>query len=352
VRKTHQLVPCRYDDRAEVGKEILNSVFLAFTDKWAGRPSNMSRARRFGKFLKDQALTIQTSIQAAAESDTFASWLKQFNELKSDVTKAMDRVYNDAKPGASDPETGLPFTPNNHRILDGGHTISESMNRAFDVGEAQGLSDFDSFIEWGKAYLSDLSSPAGMPAFGKLTDDIYGFLRNHLNIRDETARDFVTVNGQEAFAALAGGAISAVALIFAWKKEDKEAFSRSLGSIGLGSVVFANPAAFLVAVVALAIGYNRIVCKKAMVRGGFISGVAFATSALIPGPILLGLIPAIVLTIYLNKKIGKDTDLVKEGATLLRLLKSPEFRDRLREATNSIVKSASAFGSRREVGES
>ena len=262
---------------------------------------------------------IQTAVASAInESPAVESFLKGFNEYKSEVSKAMDEAWLEAGAGGIDLKTGLQFTPSNHRVLDEGHTLLESMNRA------DAFTDFDSFMEWAKCYASDLSSPAGMPAFGRLSDDIYSFLREQGGIDEATARDWVTVNGQEALTAIIGGTISAVALTLAWKREDKEAFSRAVASIGIGAIVFANPVALSIAIVAMALQYNRMVCRKAMARGGFLTGTGLAVSLLIPGPILIGVIPAMVVTIYLNKKVGKDTDVIAEAkAILVKLSQHP-----------------------------
>lgn len=282
------------------------------------------------------AVVHTTAASALQDSPMVEDFLQKFNSVKNEITQAMDREF---KAGSIDVETGIAMSASNHRILDDGHTISESMSRAFQIGEDHGRSDFESFVEWGRAYLSDLSSPAGMPAFGKLTDDIYVVLREKLGVSDENARDFVTVNGSEAATAVIGGTISAIALVYAWNTEDKESFSRAIASIGLTSAVFLNPVTAAIAIVGLAIGYNKMVCSKAVARGGFITGMGLVVSALIPGPLLLGLIPAIVVTIYLNRKIGKDTDILDEGKTWLKIVSSPKFRKILSDNFENLLAS-------------
>jgi hypothetical protein len=229
--------------------------------------------------------------------------VRNLNQYKSELSKAMDGGFDI---GSLDLETGIKMSPNNHRILDGGHGFFESIQKAKEVGGEQGWSDTETFTTWFQSYFTDLSSPAGMPAFGDATDNMYAFLRNFLSLDEATARDLVTVNGQEAIEAILGGTLAGVSLFFAWKKQDKENFSKAIGSIGLGAAVSMNPAVLCIIVVAAALGYNTLVCKKAIQRGGIVSFVAMGTSALLPGPVLLGLIPGVVLAMYVNKKMGKD----------------------------------------------
>lgn len=146
-----------------------------------------------------------------------------------------------------------------------------------------------------------------MPVFGKVSDDVYANLRA-FNIDEQTARDFVTVNGSEVLQSVFAGTVSAVGLYFAWKEEDKEAFSKTAGSILFSGSVMLNPIVFAIAIVALAFGYQKLVCPNAVAKGSVVTGVSFLISALIPGPVVLGLIPAIVVAIYLNRKMDKNFD--------------------------------------------
>jgi len=267
--------------------------------------------------------------KAISQSD----FVSKINTYKSEVSKAMDSGLD---LGSIDPETGLKMSLNNHRILDGGHGFFESINKAQEVGVEQGWSPIETFGEWSKSYFSDLSSPAGMPVFDGLTDNAYAFLRN-IGIDDTTARDLVTINGQEAIESIVGGSFATIALVFAWKNEDKENFSRAIGALGLGSLIAVNPVVMVIVLAALGLGYNSLVCKKAVERGAVVTGVAMGTSMLIPGPILLGVIPAIVLAVYVNKKMGKDFDFTGELKRIYEILKTQEGRAKVVESLDKII---------------
>ena len=298
-----------------------------------------AQALKFSKFHGERAwlggvAAMGDFSQLLSQTD----FVSQLNTYKSEISKAMDAGY---KIGSVDLETGLKMMPNNHRILDGGHGFFESIQKAKEVGEANGLSGSETFSTWFQSYFTDLSSPAGMPMLGKLTDDAYALLQN-LGVSEETARDLLTVNGQEAIEALVGGSLATVSLVLAWKKEDKENFSKALGSIGLASVVGMNPVVLVVLVVAAALGYNTLVCHKAITRGAIVSSTAMLTSALIPGPILLGVIPGVVLAFYVNKKMGTDFDLASHAKLIFNKMKDPVERQKLLSSVEQMISDLSA----------
>ncbi len=283
--------------------------------------------KKFKAAIKEKYSKVSTTAAAlSADLSQFAAdspFIQSMNEnFTSAVSKAMDSDYIG---NIGELVEGIKMSANNHRILEGGHTVSESLSRAFEVGEKEGLSNMETFVEWAKAYVTDLSSNAGMP-LSSASDEIYGFLRN-IGVSEQAARDLVTINGTEALEAMLSGSIAAVALVFAWKTKDKEAFSKSIGALGLGAVVGINPVSLMVVVVALAIGYNKVLAKEGVKRGALLSGVAMTTSALIPGPLLLGAIPALVLTIYINKHLDKNVPLKDQAQKLIVFLKSKEFKE-------------------------
>lgn len=264
--------------------------------------------------------------------------VQKLNNYKSEISKSMDEGF---KMGASDLETGLKMMPKNHRILDGGHDFFETINRAKEIGETNGWSDSETFSAWFRAYFTDLSSPAGMPVLGKLTDDVYAFLRDPLGFSEENARDLVTVNGQEAIEAILGGSLAVLGLFLAWNKEDKEGFSKTIGSLGLISVLQVNPAVAIIVIIAAGLGYNSLVCHKAASRGAITSAAALLTSAIIPGPVLLGLLAGIVMGFYINKKMGKDFDLVAYVKVGLDKIKNPSEREMFIDELNELLASLS-----------
>lgn len=268
--------------------------------------------------LKNTAVLSSTELSSVvANSD----WFKSFNDYSSEVSKAMDAEFLLKLKG----EVTEKMAPSYHRIVDGGHGFFSSIEKAQEIGEKNRWTDFETFQEWTKSYLTDLSSPAGMPVFGKSTEYIYNFLKN-IGVSEEMARDILTVNGQEAVEALLSGGITFLSLYFAWKKEDKELFSKTVTSILLTSAIFMNPVTMLFGLVGLAIGYQKLVNKEAAARGAITTTSGLLVSALIPGPALLGAIPAIVLSIYISKKMGTTFKPIEHGQAFIKLVTSQEFK--------------------------
>lgn len=265
------------------------------------KPLTTSIQSKSNEIYNSGALTISEFSQFLGSTD----WMKSLNYISNDVSRSMDKGFLIKEYNLQDV---IKINPSNHRILDNGHGFFQSIAKAREIGEQKGLSDLDTFTQWWEAYFSDLSSAGGMPAFESATDDIYLFLRNTLNIDESTARDLVTINGQEAVDALLGSTLTVVVFMFSWKKQDKENFSKLVGSMGVGAVISMNPVLLSVVIVAAAIGYNTLVCKKSIQRGGIINIAAISTSALIPGPFLIGFLPALIVAFYLNKQMSKECD--------------------------------------------
>lgn len=264
------------------------------------------------------------SILGSNEISQFVSnseWFRSLNEYSSEVSKAMDSEFLLSLKGQATEK----MAPTYHRIVDGGHDFFSSIEEAQKIGSQNNWTDIETFQEWAKSYLTDLSSPAGMPAFGKMSESIYNFLKE-IGINEETARDTVTINGQEAIEALLSGGITFLALYYSWKKEDKEIFSKTVASILLTSTLMLNPVSFLVALVGLGIGYNKMLHKEAMARGAIITGSGLLLSSLIPGPVILGAIPGLVLSIYVSKKMGKKFNPIENSKAIYGFISSKEFQ--------------------------
>lgn len=274
------------------------------------------------------------AILGSAEASKLLSntdWFKSLNDYSSEVSKSMDKEFLLSLKGQATEK----MAPVYHRIVDGGHDLMSSIEKAREIGQEKDWSDLETFKEWANSYFTDLSSPAGMPVFGKMSEHIYKFLKD-AGIDEETARDIVTVNGQEAIESILSGSITFIAIFFAWKKEDKETFSKTVGSIVLSSTVMLNPVSLAIGIVAFAIGYQKLVNAEAMARGSIVTGSGLALSALIPGPVLIGAIPALILAIYISKKMGDDFKPIDSSKQLVSLLLSKEFKKTCEELFKSL----------------
>lgn len=240
-----------------------------------------------------------SAVPSLSEIVTNMEFWKSLNNFSNEVSKSMDMNWINFTQGVDSQIHMSAFT---HRILDGGHTISASLEKAFELGKDLGWSKLETFEEWGKAYFSDLSSRAGMPAFEDFTGTLFKFLQRH-GVSEERAREIVTINGQEALNAFIGGTISAVSLFFSWSSKDSDNFSRAVASVFMSGVKNVNPLTALVGIVGMAIGYQqKIIERDSFIKGGIVTGASMLTIALIPG-LLPGLIGAVVVSTWVNKKM-------------------------------------------------
>lgn len=282
--------------------------------------------KKVGQYKDDISAMAIIGTDQASRVISSTDWFTSLNDYSSEVSKAMDKDFLLFLKG----KTTEKMAPVYHRIVDGGHDLMSSIERAREVGQEQNWSDIETFKEWAAAYFSDMSSPAGMPAFGEMSEHIYKFLKQS-GLSENTARDIVTVNGQEAVESILAGSVTCIAIFFAWKKEDKEIFSKAIGSIILSATVMLNPVSLAIAIIALAVGYQKLVNVEGMARGSIITGSTLAISAIIPGPLMLGLIPAIVVGVYLSKKMGSDFNPIDHVKQIFLLVSSKDFRNSCEE---------------------
>ncbi len=256
---------------------------------------------------KDAVLYLTTALSTPEVAEHFSSWAgKEFNNLSNAVTKAMDGDF--ALGLVSGPAY---VSPEIHRLF-GGHTIPEAFSAA--AHALPDASHAEIALQAFKALASDMSSASGLPLF-TFTKEGYESavsFAGQLGISQEFFNDVVTFNAVEVL----GAAVPAIAILLGWSKGDRKRFWESLGAFGVSAVVSANPILAIVIVIAAALDFHRNGRSKdegakevrnALIRGGIMSGIVLGTSATIGGPIWVGLLLGIILSI-LAKKYGQEVD--------------------------------------------
>ena len=142
----------------------------------------------------------------------------------------------------------------NHRLFDGGHTIVGALKAV------RGASEDDNVAQeaWGfiQALLRDGTTSKGLPFanWDKATyDQVSGWLDTNFHIPKNWFEDLNSYDAAE----LLGSAIGVVALALNWKRAETEQFARFVGSMGLASVISANPMLMIVTVVSLAKAFHK-----------------------------------------------------------------------------------------------
>ena len=119
-------------------------------------------------------------------------------------------------------------------------------------------------------------------------------------------------------------------VILAWSSEEAERYARLIGSLGIGTIVAANPLAALFAVAILARGMHMCRGKAGYAEwtlGVLKGGAILATSTLIGGPAWVGLVAGTAVGLWVSRKTKqvKVADIrsflavrISEAASLMR----------------------------------
>jgi len=262
-------------------------------------------ARDFGIATKNdsvtQASTLANAILASDFSRNMESWLtKMFNEgVPSIYDKSADAIYNATHIGG----------PQLHRLFDESHTIWGLWDKVREASPDD--SHLQEIFGYLTAYGKDLSSHVGMPLFG-MSKDAYQEVSNTLgdtfNIPKPWVQDLFHVNGLEVF----GTSIAAIALTLRWNKATTEEFSRLVGSLGVSSVISANPLLGIVTIATAAKAFRqsrdkdeREEAAEGLAKGGVGTGVILATAAVVPGPVWVGLVAGLCVGVVVNQATSK-----------------------------------------------
>lgn len=230
---------------------------------------------------------------------------KRLNDVLGEMVKgtpskydeAMDAVFNATKIGGG-----------NHRMFDGGHTISGAFKAAQEadrndslVREAMGTI---------QGLFRDAVTPKGLPLANWDIDtynEVSGFLDSNFHIPKNW---FYDINSYDAVEVL-GATIGVVAVALAWNRADTQDFSKIVGSMGLSAVISANPLLLIVTVVALARAFYkaRQTGEYAELADGQMKGAVVAGSSLLvvfalmnaSAPAFVALITGITVGILASK---------------------------------------------------
>ena len=188
----------------------------------------------------------------------------------------------------------------------------------------------EEFRQWGERYVAELKRKSESPKLLKAKEDFFVLLRN-LGINDELLRQTFNQNRKELLDPIVGETIAIISLILGWKEKDKEAFSQSIGEIGVAGVFAAKPFICLIAICGLAWGYQENFHGEAFKKGGVLGLTGFLAAALSPGG-FVGLLAAIVTMVYFNKKLKVDRPIETQLKEIFQEIKSGGFFSEVRQA--------------------
>ncbi|MBB3066010.1 hypothetical protein [Limibacillus halophilus] len=253
-------------------------------------------------------------------------WLTEVSQSAATVyDKALDGVYLDAMRVGSTKALGGAY----HRLFDGGHDLASAWKR---VREA--LPD-DTFGQEVSGYLSaiwkDVVTPMGLPviSFDKgRYDAVAEGLQQTLGVSYEWLYDLATFTATEGIGALVG----ALALVLKWRQAQVKEFSEIVGALGVTAMVSLNPILAVVVVLGAARTYQLSQQKdagkgalKGLLSGSASSGSLIATSLMIGGPVWVGVIAGVVVSVLVRQGCSdKSLDRIKERGSKFCEIKGHE----------------------------
>jgi len=237
------------------------------------------------------------SLLATDAAVSIDRWLGNLAESSATVyDKALDATFIAAPQGL-----GGQY----HRLFDGGHDLASAWER---VREA--LPD-DTFGQEVAGYISalwkDVVTPMGLPVvnFDKASFDAFaGPLQETLGVSYEWVADLASFTATEGFGALIGG----VAIALKWNEAQTEEFAALVGTLGVTAIVSANPILAVIVVLGAARTFQLSHREKSLMAslkgigaGATVSGSLIATSLAIGGPVWIGIMAGVVVSILVKK---------------------------------------------------
>jgi hypothetical protein len=224
--------------------------------------------------------------------------------LRDSFAAGMATIYDKAMDAAHIASPSGPF----HRLWDGGHSLTDAWKAVRDAAPE------DSFAQEVSGYLSaiwkDVITPMGLPV---ATVDRAWFESSAAALADfgitkKYLADALSYTGSE----VAGAALGVVALLLNWNKAETEKATALAGSLGLSTLMSANPVLGLVALACFARAVqtargagSKTALALGAIKGGAGSAALVAASAIVGGPVWVGILAGIVASIFVQHAISK-----------------------------------------------
>lgn len=261
---------------------------------------NKQRLASLSDAVKEKGSANLSTILPFLQAPNLFKWTKALTESAATVyDKAMDKKFIET--GIGGPE---------HRLFDGGHTIAGSIKAVHN--ELEYDKPAQEIIGWVKAYGKDFTTPMGMPFFTLDKADFDGWVEaiagKFPGIDRKYLYDLTSFDAMEIFAA----GLGVVGVFFAFKKEDKEKVAEILGSMGISSIIAANPIMGLttIAVTAYAYWQHGPMDVAAVVKGGGMTAVSAVIFSVLGFHILVELVIVVTLSTLLRKHIIDNEEFV------------------------------------------
>jgi hypothetical protein len=238
-----------------------------------------------------------TAILASDFSRNMTSWLEDMlnNGVPSIYDKSVDAVYNATNIGGG----------HLHRLFDGSHDLWGMWEKVREASPDDTL--LQEAVGYTTALSKDIATHVGIPLFTwskSSYDQVTNSLSATFGIPKPWCSDLLHVNAVE----IIGTSIGTLAVALNWNSKQAKEFASLAGSLGISSIVSANPALGVVTLVALSKSYidagekgDYMEIVNGLSKGGVGTGVFLAASSVIGGPVWVGILAGMCVGVAVNK---------------------------------------------------
>ena len=254
----------------------------------------LKKTKNLGNILYEDAARLSGVIfSSLADREVLSQLGKLTQSATTPYDKALDAEYLETKIGGGE-----------HRLFDGGHDVFSAWDRA-----KEALID-DPFhqevIGYVGALWKDVTTTQGLPFFSVSKENFDSWVEKASSwipgVNRDDLYDLLSFDAMEIFST----ALGAVGVVFALKKEDQEGLAEILGSMGIISILSANPVMGILVIGTTGYAYNKKnmeMDKKALVKSATITTVSVALFSILGLPFLLELIFIGVMTKIFRRQI-------------------------------------------------
>ncbi|MCY4262559.1 MAG: hypothetical protein OXC97_04495 [Candidatus Dadabacteria bacterium] len=258
-------------------------------------------ARDYTLYSKEEYLASVVSLPVMLPVLSQAKWLELLGRITAsaatDFDKAMDSLYLKTHIGGG-----------NHRMFDGGHTLGGAWKNIDKMCEVAKCSPGGQVSGYLNALWKDMTTPKGLP-FVTLEKQTYDSAANWMSrtIPGVDKQWVYDAFSYDVFEILSAG-ISAAAVIYYLDKDQVEELSELLGSMGIVSIVSANPilAMVLISAVAYALATEVEIKGKEVTEGAVKSSIISGVFVLLPSVFLVELAVVVGVAILLNRAMTDE----------------------------------------------
>lgn len=248
--------------------------------------------------IKNNIPSSSVVFPALAQTDILRFLGKITDAAATKYDVAMDSIYNATNIGG-----------NYHRLFDGGHDIFNAWQKTKEV--AGDDSFYEHFIGYTSALWKDVTTVRGLP-FTTVSKESFDTWVNKFSVIPGVNRqylyDLLSFDALEVLSSTLG----VISVLFCLKKNDTKRLAEILGSMGIVSIISANPlmGIMIITTTAYAYMFKKIECDKiAMFKSSISTVFCFSLFATLSFSLLTNLVLVCVLSRLFSNYVLDNTQL-------------------------------------------